>query len=78
MVSKDKDQTSVRLWSWPEECKLCDSCKLVFGLDPDISTKVLGQDGSALRPTGYHTKDVCPYMEVEQPICLAEPPSQTC
>ena len=44
----------------------CDFCKLVFGQVPDINVKMMAQDNvTELHPTGYHTKEVCPYMKAQ-------------
>ena len=46
----------------PHKQSQCGFCKKVFALVPDIGTKMIGEDGSELHPTGYHTKSTCPYM----------------
>ena len=46
----------------PERMVACDFCKLVFGQVPNINVKMMAQD-IELHPTGYHTKEVCPYVK---------------
>ena len=42
----------------------CDFCKLVFGQVPDINVKMMAPDNvTELHLTGYHTKEVCPYVK---------------
>ena len=50
----------------PHRMIACDFCKLVFGQVPDINVKMMAQDNvTELHPTGYHTKEVCPYMKAQ-------------
>jgi hypothetical protein len=44
----------------------CDFCKLVFGQVPDINVKMMAPDNvTELHPTGYHIKEVCPYIKAQ-------------
>ena len=58
------------------ECPLkqlpCDFCKLVFAKVPDISSKLMSEEGQELHPTGYHTKEVCPYMKAKFQLYQAD------
>jgi hypothetical protein len=48
----------------PHRMIACDFCKLVFGQVPDVNVKMMNPDNvTELHPTGYHTKEVCPYMK---------------
>ena len=48
----------------PDKHVTCDFCKLVFGQVPDINVKMMAPDNvTELHPTGYHKKEVCPYMK---------------
>jgi hypothetical protein len=50
----------------PHRMIACDFCKLVFGQVPDINVKMMAPDNvTELHPTGYHTKEVCPYMKAQ-------------
>ena len=50
----------------PHRMIACDFCKLVFSQVPDINVKMMAPDNvTELHPTGYHTKEVCPYMKAQ-------------
>ena len=50
----------------PHRMIACDFCKLVFGQVPDINVKMMAPDNATeLHPTGYHTKEVCPYTKAQ-------------
>ena len=48
----------------PERMVACDFCQLVLGQVPNVNVEMMAQDNfTELHPTGYHTKELCPYMK---------------
>ena len=55
----------------PQRMVACDFCKSVFGQVPYINVKMMAPDNvTELHPTGYHTKEVCPYTKARFQYCL--------
>ena len=49
----------------------CPFCKTVFNSVPDVDTQIADGPGDNLHPTGYHVKQVCPYMKAKFQLYLA-------
>ena len=45
---------------------------MVFALVPNINVKMMSEEGTELHPTGYHTKETCPYMKAKFQLYLAD------
>ena len=70
----DKHETKERgvLTDCPLSRTCCSFCKHVFSGVPDVNTRLSSEGGEALRPTGYHVKEVCPYMKAKFQLYLAD------
>ena len=45
---------------------------MVFALVPNINIKMMSVGGNELHPTGYHTKETCPYMRAKFQLYFAD------